>query len=128
MAKIFIHLVAMFFVCYGIAFSLVPEFMLQLVIGSNETSNTGLIDIRATYGGLSLTIGLALHWLALQTNQVEMALQFILLLMFSMAIPRLIGITFDGGVDWFMYLYLALECISIVIAFLLLRASNSASS
>lgn len=117
MATVFVHIIAAFFVTYGIAFSLVPEFMLGLVIGANETSSTGLIDVRATYGGMSIAVGLILHWMALQVDLVKQALQFIMVLMLAMAIPRSIGIILDGEANWVMYLYLMLEITVITIAF-----------
>ena len=128
MATVFVHIIAAFFVTYGIAFSLVPEFMLDLVIGANETSSTGLIDVRATYGGMSIAVGLILHWLALQVDLVKQALQFIMVLMLAMAIPRLIGLTFDGEANWVMYLYLILEALVMIISAFLIRANNLASN
>ncbi len=127
LTKVFVHSVAVFFTLYGIAFALIPEFMLQLVIGTNETTSTGLIDIRATYGGMSLAVGMLLHWLALQRTQVNLALPFILLLMLAMALPRMLGMAVDGEPNGVMYLYLTLELSVSALAIILLRLNNKAS-
>lgn len=125
--KLFVHTIAAFFTLYGIAFALIPEFMLQLVIGANETTHNGLIDIRATYGGMSVAVGMLLHWLALQPTQMNSALSFILLLMVAMALPRMLGMTVDGEPNRVMYTYLTLEFVVSALAIILLRLNNKAS-
>ena len=116
--KILVHLVAAFFLFYGISFSLWPSLMFHLVTGAEVSNQTALIDIRATYGGMSFAVAALLHFLALKQERIRLALYFVLLLMCSMALPRTLGMLTDGDANWIMYLYLTLEVLvgGIVIA------------
>lgn len=123
--KIFIHLFAFVFVVYGFAFALFPEFMLPLVTGGAAATSSASIDIRSTYGGISLTIGGMLHYLAFEQSRIRLALKFILLLMLLMASTRIIGMLVDGDANFVMYLYLALELLSASLALVLLRLDKA---
>ena len=126
--KIFIHLFAFVFILYGFAFALFPDFMLLLVTDSRTTTSSASIDIRSTYGGISLTIGAMLHYLAFEQSRVRLALKFILLLMLLMASTRMIGMAVDGQANFVMYFYMALELLSASLALVLLRVDKTKSA
>jgi hypothetical protein len=52
-----IFLAAIFFVLYGIAFSILPAEMSVLVTGSKPQGPSALVDFRATYGGMTVAVG-----------------------------------------------------------------------
>ncbi len=55
---------ALLFLLFGTSFLVLPEQMALLVTESAPASPAGLTDMRATYGGLSLGIGLFLGYCA----------------------------------------------------------------
>ncbi len=46
------------FMFYGTGFVLSPELLSQFVTGTIPASASGLIDMRATYGGISVAVGI----------------------------------------------------------------------
>ena len=109
-ARIVIWLSAGFFIIYGLAFSVFPSTMASLVTGVEPVGVSTLIDLRATYGGMSIAAGASMLYL-LFTQQMRTCLVMISLLLMSMAVTRTLGLIFDGSGNVFMYLYLAGEMI-----------------
>ena len=97
------------FVGYGIAFSLAPEAMSTLVTGAAPTTASGLIDMRSTYGGMSIGLGILLGLAARSATSHPLGLRGVVAVMVGMASSRLLGLLVDGDANAAMYLYLALE-------------------
>lgn len=114
--KLFITVFALFFIFYGVAFVGWPNTMLHWITGGAVDTQSGVIDLRATYGGMSLAVGVLLWWLAQSDSLHLLGLKFIRLLMLMMAFGRLIGLIVDGNPNWVMWLYLSLEIIAVVIS------------
>jgi len=121
MAKFLVVLTAAVFFLYGLTFLFLPHTALQFVVQENMSSNSGVTDIRATYGGMSVGISIVLYFLAKRDDTLNLGLLAVLALMCSMAFGRVVGMVFDGDPNFFMYLYLALELVASTFALLLLR-------
>ena len=119
MQRLLVRLTALIFVLYGVGFIVAPALLSQYVTGAVPTSASGLIDMRATYGGMSLAIGLLLLHLSRQSTP-RTGLLGVLLLMLGMAGGRVCGMLVDGAANPVMQVYLALEIIAALAAAALL--------
>ena len=124
--RVVIFLAAGFFLLYGLAFSLIPEIMAIIVTDSGPEGISALVDFRATYGGMTIAIGIALFYLH-SIHQVRACLVIIVIVLLSMAITRLVGLLVDGSGDVFMYLYLVLELLGSALAMAALRGRAGAN-
>jgi Domain of unknown function (DUF4345) len=111
-----IRLNAAFFVVYGLAFVFFPETLGRAITGSAPDTSSGVIDMRATYGGMTVAVGLALAWLGRSESKEAFGLYSIALVMLCMASSRLVGIVCDGDANSIMYAYLAAEVVVLVLA------------
>jgi hypothetical protein len=128
LGSVLIWLNAVFFVVYGLAFVFAPEVLGRTITGSAPGTSSGLIDMRATYGGMSVAVGLAFAWLARSESTRALGLYSIALVMFCMASSRLVGIVADGDANPIMYAYLAAELVVLVLALLAARSAPALSS
>lgn len=124
MDKILVILTAAIFFVYGLIFVLFPVEMLQIILQVSLNTSSGIIDIRATYGGMSIAIGVILYLLATNENTLRVGLISVSILMLSMAFGRLIGMVLDGSPNIFMYIYLALELVASSFAIFLLKRNS----
>lgn len=119
-----IFLAAIFFFLYGLAFSILSVEMALLVTESKPQGASALIDFRATYGGMTMAVGLALFYLY-SIHQIRACLVIVILLLMGMALTRTIGLVVEGEGNTFMYLYLVLELLGSAIAFYAMRRRSS---
>ena len=122
--RVLLWLNCLVFLIYGLGFVLFPESLALLITDTVPQSTSGLIDMRATYGGMSLAIGLFLGFLALESATVRLGIISVTLVMAGMAGGRLLGIVLDGNPNGAMVLYLALEILVIILAFVSLRTAR----
>lgn len=108
-ATVIVRINAVLFLLYGIGFIFFPEAMAQMVSGSAPSQTSALIDMRATYGGMSAGIGLLLFALGNGQAMARKGLLGVVLLMVGMASGRLYGIVVDGSPNLTMHIYLGLE-------------------
>ena len=120
-SKLLIVLTALIFLIYGILFALFPISLLDLVVNGAVTSASGVIDMRATYGGMSFAVGCILLVLTKSADTIKTGLMNVFLLMFCMAAGRFIGICVDQNANAVMYVYLILEVIVAALSVLLLN-------
>lgn len=118
--KVFILLSALIFLCYGLGFVLFPEALSLYVTDTSPTTSSGIIDMRATYGGMSVGFGLLLVEISRHYKLLTIGVKALILVVGGMAFGRIIGIIQDGTPNTLMYIYLALEIIVIVIGVILL--------
>ncbi|MEH6345490.1 MAG: DUF4345 family protein [Bermanella sp.] len=121
-SKLLVVLTAFIFLIYGMLFVLFPVQLLELVANGVVTSASAVIDMRATYGGMSVAVGFILLLLAKSEETIKVGLMSVFLLMVSMAIGRMVGILIDQNPNVMMYVYLALEIINSVLSAFLLKA------
>lgn len=107
---------------YGLAFLVWPSAMAVWVTGVAPLSSSAMIDLRATYGGMSLAVGGVLYLLARSPQHHRLGLQAVLSLMLCMAGGRIIGMWVEGDANAMMGLYLGLELLMAVVAALALKS------
>jgi len=122
-AKVLVILTAIIFIGYGILFMFSPINMLRWVAESEVTSSSAVIDIRATYGGMSLAVGFILFMLSRRSQTLGLGLASTFVLMLGMAIGRSIGILLDQDANNMMYIYLGLELSVVVISGYLIKVA-----
>lgn len=121
--KIVVFLTAYSFILYGLLFALAPLTMAALTIELNPTSTSAMIDLRSTYGGTNLAIGLFMLFLQ-HNNQVRACLWLVIIVLLSMAITRTLGLFLHGAGNAFIYLMLFLELLGSVLAAAALLATR----
>jgi len=124
MGKLLVLLTAAIFCAYGFIFVFFPVEALLFVVEGSVSTSSGVIDIRATYGGMSVGIGIVLYLLATTHGTLRIGLISVCLLMLGMAAGRIIGMVLDGSPNMYMYIYLALELSVSSLAVLLLRSNG----
>lgn len=123
--KTLVQLVAVFFLAYGFMFSLHPELFSNMVTGGVPSTSSGLIDMRATYGGMSIAVGCLMLLLARNRATLKLGLMSVVLVLLGMAAARTLGIIVDGNPNNLMYIYLLAELVpSLVAIALYLRIGN----
>jgi len=102
---------AVVFLLYGLVFALAPEVMSTLVTGSSPSTGSGLTDMRSTYGGMSIGLGLLLGLAARRPANHSLGLLGVVAIMVGMGCTRVLGMLVDGHANAGMYVYLALEVV-----------------
>ena len=118
-----IYLAAGFFIAYGIVFMLAPVAMSGLVTGSAPEGVSALVDFRATYGGMTLAVGLAILYLH-RATYTRASLVLVAMLLSCMALGRVIGLVVDGSGNVLMYVYLVLEIAGSALALLAMKGKG----
>lgn len=116
---------ALFFIAYGLGFLFFPETLGLLVTGSAPSTSSGIIDMRATYGGMTLGLGVLFGLSARDPRTVWLGVWGIIVVMICMAGARLFGMMQDGTPNSIMYIYFAVEVMIAVLAFWALRRDES---
>jgi hypothetical protein len=107
---------AVLFIVFGICFIVAPEFFASALTGSEPWTQSALIDMRATYGGMGLGIGLAFWFLARQRETVIAGLVAAFLVLGATALARVIGFLADGSPNIFMQVMFATEVLFVVLS------------
>jgi hypothetical protein len=125
MSKIFVLGMAAVFLLYGLLFFVIPIETFQFVVDGTVTSSSGVTDLRATYGGMSVGVGVILYMLGMSPQMLKMGLVSVFALMFGMAFGRSVGIIFDGNTNSYMYIYLVLEIAASFVSLVLIKVDGS---
>ena len=104
-----IWLNAGFFALYGLGFVLAPELLATTITEGAPQTSSAMIDFRATYGGMSIAVGLVLAALARDPSTHRLGLRAVAATMLCMASGRTVGIVLDGDPNVWMWIYLAGE-------------------
>ncbi|MEM7433332.1 MAG: DUF4345 family protein [Pseudomonadota bacterium] len=124
MFRVFVFFVGAVFFVYGLAFAIAPDTVFEWVTHSSLPIGPALIDARATYGGMSVAIGIVMIVLARSEDTLKLGLVTVAIVNVCMATARTAGITLDGHANTMMYIYLALEIVAVLIALLGLQQLN----
>ena len=116
---------ALVFIAYGLGFVFFPETLGLLVTGSAPSTSSGVIDMRATYGGMTVGLGVLFGLSARDPRTVRLGVWGIIVVMIGMASGRLFGMIQDGTPNSIMYIYLALEIVMVILASWALRRETS---
>jgi hypothetical protein len=120
LTKIFVAGNALVWIGFGPAFYFAPEALAgQLDIALH--SPTALADFRAMYGGAPLGIGIIMAMGLWRTQWMKPALLTIVLCTAGLLLGRLITMASPGGVGSIIYLFSAIEAVTIVAAAWLYR-------
>ena len=122
-----VWLAGSFFVLYGLAFTVEPYGMAYLTTALEPNTISSLVDIRATYGGLFIAVGLVIIYLN-QRVSAQHSLLVVWLVLLCMATTRAIGFIIDGQTNMLMYLYFAAEILGAALAILAARLGRQSSS
>ena len=123
-SRLLVFVTGLFFGLYGFAFSIFPVEMSFFVTDGSPGTPSGIIDLRASYGGMSVATGLILLICACKPGFLIPGLSIIAILLSAMAGTRLLGMLLDGAPNRIMYLYLVAEIIVAALA-LYLRKTES---
>lgn len=94
-----------------------------LVTGTELIGISGRVDFRATYGGMTIAIGVIILYLY-SISQIRPSLITVTILLLSMAVARTIGFIVDGTTNYLMYVYFALEIGGSLLALFALRKTQ----
>ncbi|USD63485.1 DUF4345 family protein [Vibrio sp. SCSIO 43140] len=108
-AKLMVWITTLVFFGYGLLFSLSPNMLFERVTDSALFSYSAAIDIRATYGGMMMAIGIILALLVLRNETLKLSVIAATLLAGLMAVTRLMGIVVESQPNDTMQIYLATE-------------------
>ncbi|MGH9891609.1 MAG: DUF4345 domain-containing protein [bacterium] len=97
------------FMAFGVAFAMAPQQGAEFATGARPSLPSALIDMRATYGGMALGIGLFLGLCARRPSWVRTGLSASLLTVAAIGSARLLGIIVDGSPNAIMLSLLATE-------------------
>jgi len=117
---------AALFLGFGAGFILAPDFFALAITGASPGSASAQIDMRATYGGMGLGIGLWFGHCARRNATVELGLVAARLILGATAAARLFGMFVDGAANPFMYLLLGAELLFVALLTLALRQARNA--
>lgn len=110
------------FIGFGLGFILAPVLFTNLFTGGHFTTPSAIIDVRATYGGLALGLGI---WLVICANQnVRLGLVGSFAILASLILGRVTGIALDGGANIFMHIFLAAEVLFLLATWFALRCTK----
>ena len=127
--KFLVSISAVVFLAYGAWFVISPGAAFTLITGGSATGGSALVDIRATYGGMSLGVGALLGTVVLNPQWLRAGLLGVLFIMVGMAGGRAIGlITASPGNHPTMWAYLAVEVIAAAAVLFVLIRNRQADS
>ncbi|MBY6196118.1 DUF4345 family protein [Vibrio hangzhouensis] len=108
-AKLMVWISALVFFGYGFLFSLSPNTLFERVTESALFSYSASIDVRATYGGMTLAIGIILALLVIKQDTLKLSVIAATLLAGLMAVTRMMGIVAESQPNDTMVFYLGTE-------------------
>jgi hypothetical protein len=117
--RIFLGLIALAFLGFGVLGWINPVGTvapLDITIQAAQAKT----EIRATYGGFMVGVGLLLLFTAVDTNAVRFGLVSVAVVLFSIGLTRLYGIVVDNTQASLQWQLLAMELIPAALAVLLL--------
>jgi len=110
-----------------IAFALIGAYFLAAPeraaasIGVTLTDATARTDVRATYGGMVLGVGLFFGWAALAPERLDAGLWSMLLVYGGLALGRIVALATGERLGAMMWTFLAIEVAVAIASVVLLR-------
>lgn len=117
-ARVYLWLCVLTFIGLGLLFMCWPH-ILHNVDVVFET-NTALADIRADYGGCIIGLGIFLAWCGLSDSRIRIGLLCSGLTLSGYALGRIYSLLVDGMPKRIIFILLAIEVTSALIAFVLM--------
>ena len=116
------------FAAFGIGFVAAPVELAELFFDAAPTAPSGLIDMRATYGGLSIGAAIFFGLCAGRREWQRPGLLAAIFVMAGLAAGRVVGLFADGDPNGFMWLFLALEVGAVGLVTMALRELESSAA
>ena len=124
LAKGYLVLTGLIFILYG-GYCLINTLALTDATGMSLSDNTALIEVRAMYGGLQLSMGLFLFYSGLKTSTAGNGLLVLIFIYGGLAIARAIGLIIDGGDNGYNFMVTIFEGVNTLFGlFLLLKIQS----
>ena len=122
--SLFLRIVAAILLIFGVIYLLSPA---TLAAKAGITANnSGLTDIRATYGGFQIGFAIFLFWSSMARERFSSALAATAMIFFSVGAARGFGVIVDGELSGFNLIGLGFEIVlTALCAWLFLRKENS---
>lgn len=127
LARGYLVLTGLIFILYG-GYCLIYPQALTDATGMGLGDNTAIIEVRAMYGGLQMSMGLFLVYSSLKLSTVSNGLLVLIFIYGGLAIPRAAGLVIDGGDNGYNFMVTIFEAVNTVIGILLLLKIKSLSS
>ncbi|HAA15224.1 MAG TPA: DUF4345 domain-containing protein [Cytophagales bacterium] len=118
--KVFILVNSVVFFLYGLGFIFFPAALSTFITDGVPATSSGFIDMRSTYGGISLGFGILLYLIHKNPATHRLGTIAAMLVVGGMAFGRTVGICVDGTPNSMMYLNLALEVTIVLVGWRLL--------
>lgn len=115
---------AVLFVVFGLGFVFAPHWLSEALVQSTPATPSASIDMRATYGGISVGLGLFVGLCAWRRDLIGGGVLASLLVLSTAAAARIVGMVADGGPNLFMYLLLVAELLFVVFFSVALKKIN----
>jgi len=97
------------FVAFGLGFMLIPETLAAFLTGAAPETPSAVTDMRATYGGMALGLGVMFGLCARDPRYLRLGVEGIVGVMAALALARLVGMVLDGSPNVFMFVLLGAE-------------------
>lgn len=125
-AKIYLILLGIMSVVFGVIYLIAPSSMTD-PMGFGILAPSALTDVRATYGGFQIGMGIFMLWCCIGSGRLYTAMFFALVSVAAIAISRAIGLAIDGDpIDVLKYT-LAFEVVLTVVSLVIfLRTPKTA--
>lgn len=125
-AKIYLVLMGLMSVVFGVLYLVSPATFTD-PMGFGILAPSALTDVRATYGGLQIGMGIFMFWCCMGTGRLYTGMFFALVSVASIAICRAIGLVIDGDAIDVLKMTLAFEAVLGVVSLVLfLRTPKTA--
>ena len=116
-----LRITSVLFVAFGIGFAAAPQELAEFVTGAAPSVPSAVTDMRATYGGVPLGIGLFIGYCARRPESVRLGILASLAVVAALGAARLAGIIVDGSPNGFMLVFLSTEIASVLLFVIALR-------
>ncbi len=122
-ARIFLILLGVATAALGVLYAVAPNVITDPT-GFGPLTPTATTDIRATYGGLQLGLGIFLLWAASKPTRYRAGLVALCFMVPGLALSRFLGLLVDGDVKPLMWGVLAFEVVLSVVSVAILRTTD----
>jgi hypothetical protein len=120
LARTYLRILGAMTLFFGLIYLLSPRSMTDPT-GFGPLGPSATTDVRATYGGLQIGLGLFLLWAAAQEARVRVALVLQVLTIGAVAASRAFGILLDGEASGLLVAALLFEILLTLVSVALLR-------
>ena len=111
---LFLKIIATILALFGLLYLFSP---ITLATQAGITAdNSGLTDIRATYGGIQLGLAVFLYWSSLAQERISSALAATAIIFFFVGACRFYGVIADGELSGFNLIGLSFEIVLTIIS------------